>query len=184
MLGQSISDPSEIESAGTVQGLGLLPIDTIMQSSKVTVADAGRLLPGWLFGQPIKDTALRGYEIHVGETSYIGSAKAFTQVVRKSIERTETVDDGCISADSRIFGTYLHGLFDGDAFRHAFVKAARAFCRLAPPTGLNDWESRRQKSLDRLADTVRQSLDMAKVFGWVGLRYQTWPDRETSEAAR
>lgn len=184
MLGQSISDPGDIESAGTVQALGLLPIDTVMQSSKITIAGTGRLVAGTLFGQSIEDATLRGYEIHVGETSYIGSAQPFAQVVRKSIERTDTVNDGCISADSRIFGTYLHGLFDGDAFRHTFISAARAFCRLAPPTGLNDWESRRQESLNRLADTVKRSLDMPKIFDWVGLRYQTPPDCETSEAAR
>jgi adenosylcobyric acid synthase len=184
MLGQLISDPDEIENTGSITGLSLLPISTTMRSSKITIAGTGRLITGSLFCQPVENIALRGYEIHVGETSYIGQAQPFAQVVRQSVQRTETVTDGCISPDSRIFGTYLHGLFDGDAFRHGFIEAARAFRHLTPATELNHWESKRQESLDRLAAIVSQSLDMPKIFEWVGLRYQNQPAREISEAAR
>ena len=93
----------------------------------------------------------------------------------------ESIADGCISPDSRIFGTYLHGLFDGDAFRHAFMAAARAYCHLAPAVELNNWESKRQESLDRLASTVSLSLDMPKLFDWVGLQYQPSWIREAPE---
>jgi adenosylcobyric acid synthase len=184
MMGEFISDPNEIECRGSVRGLSLLPITTTMRSSKVTIAAAGRLVAGALFGQPIGDIALRGYEIHVGETSRLGQAPPFARLVRKSIDRAETVTDGCVNPDSRIFGTYLHGLFDGDVFRHAFIEAARSFCHLAPAVRLNHWESKRRESLDRLAAVVSESLDMQKIFEWVGIRYQSQPARETSEAAR
>jgi adenosylcobyric acid synthase len=183
MLGQFISDPDEIESRGSVRGLSLLPITTTMRSSKVTIAAAGRLITGSLFGHPIGDIALRGYEIHVGESSRVGQAQPFARVLRKSTDRAESVIDGCVSPDTRIFGTYLHGLFDGDSFRHAFIEAARSFCHLAPTVSLNHWESNRRESLDRLATAVRDSLDMEKIFEWVGLRYQNQLARATSEAA-
>jgi adenosylcobyric acid synthase len=184
MLGQLISDPEQIESKGSIRGLSLLPINTTMRSSKISIASGGRLIAGSLFSQPARNVSLNGYEIHVGETSYLGQAQPFAQLVRRSVERTESVTDGCISPDSRIFGTYLHGLFDGDAFRHLFIEAARAFCHLTPAKEFNHWESKRHESLDRLATVVSQSLDMAKIFAWVGLRYQNQPAPETSEEGR
>jgi adenosylcobyric acid synthase len=183
MLGQLISDPDEMESGGSIRGLSLLPVTTTMRSSKVTIAGTGVLIAGSLFSQPTGNISLRGYEIHIGETSYIGEAQPFARLARTSASHTETVSDGCISPDSRIFGTYLHGLFDGDEFRHAFISAARSFCHLAPAPALNHWESKRQESLDRLASVVSRSLDMPKIFAWAGLRYQSPSVRETSEVA-
>ena len=184
MLGEFVSDPNGIESGGSVRGLSLLPIATTMRSSKVTIASSGRLIAGALFGQPIGDISLRGYEIHVGETSRLDQAQPFARLLRKSIDHREAVTDGCVSSDARIFGTYLHGLFDGDIFRHTFIEAARLFYHLAPAVRLNQWEAKRLESLDRLAAAVSESLDMQKIFEWVGLQYQSQPARETSKAAR
>jgi adenosylcobyric acid synthase len=181
MLGEQILDPEGIESSGAVRGLCLLPIETIMRLSKITLAGAGKLAAKSLFCQPMREIALQGYEIHVGETRYVGRPEPFAQLVRQT---KESVVDGCISADSRIFGTYLHGLFDGDAFRHTFIEAARAFCHLALAAELDNWGSKRQESLDRLASVVGQSLDIPKIFSWTGLRYRTQSAGETSEAAR
>lgn len=183
MLGQLISDPEKIESKASIRGLSLLPINTTMQSSKITIPGTGEVIARSLFCQPVENIALRGYEIHVGETSYIGNARPFAQLMRKTFAQTETVADGCISPDSRIFGTYLHGLFDEEAFRHAFIEAARAFRHLSPTAELNHWGSRKQESLDRLANAISQSLDMPRIFEWVGLRYQAQPTRKIGEAA-
>jgi adenosylcobyric acid synthase len=173
MLGHLILDPEGIETAGCTKGLGLLPIETTMRPSKVTSNGMGQLVTRSLFGQPIQDVALRGYEIHVGETSYLGVARPFAQLTRMSGERSESEADGCITPDTRIFGTYLHGLFDEDSFRHAFIGAAREFYHLAPANELNNWKQRREESLNRLAAAVSQSLDMPRIFGWVGLPYQS-----------
>lgn len=83
----------------------------------------------------------------------------------------ELSPDGCVSDDARIFGTYLHGLFDGDEFRHAFIAAARAFHHLAPAVTLDDWRAKREQSLNRLAEAVRSSVDLPQLFKWVGLSY-------------
>jgi adenosylcobyric acid synthase len=80
--------------------------------------------------------------------------------------------DGCISSDTRIFGTYLHGIFDDDKFRHAFLAAARSFHSLAPAGHFERWKQKREDSLDRLADAVRQSLDLTTIFKMVGLVYK------------
>jgi adenosylcobyric acid synthase len=173
MLGHLILDPGGIETAGCVKGLGLLPINTTMQPAKITTNGVGQLVTRSLFGQPIQNVALRGYEIHVGETSYLGKAPPFARLNRLSGERAESEADGCITPDTRIFGTYLHGLFDEDGFRRAFIGAAREFYDLTPAHQFNNWKQRREESLNRLAAAVSQSLDMPRILGWVGLPYRT-----------
>jgi adenosylcobyric acid synthase len=184
MLGQSIFDPEGIESSESIRGLCLLPIETTMRSSKITRAGTGLLVAKSLFGQPIEKIHVHGYEIHVGQTSCLAEARPFAQILRQTRGSQELALDGCISPDSRIFGTYLHGIFDGDEFRHAFIGAARAFCHLTPATDLNDWASKRHTSFERLADAVSESLDMAKIFEWVGLPFERYPAREMAKEMR
>jgi adenosylcobyric acid synthase len=181
MLGHSIVDPEAVESSETIQGLGLLAINTTMLPTKITRIGTGSVVTRSLFGQPIPNTPVHGYEIHVGETSYRAQVCRFAQLTRNGAEHQLTVDDGCVSPDSRIFGTYLHGLFDGDAFRRAFITAARTHCHLGPALEWNNWESKRQESLDRLASSVSQSLDMQSIFQWVGLSRHSSPAPERLE---
>jgi adenosylcobyric acid synthase len=70
-----------------------------------------------------------------------------------------------------VLGTYLHGIFDCDGFRYHFLTAARSFYNLAPPSVFNPWKKQREESLDRLASQVSTSLDMHRIFAWVGLEY-------------
>jgi len=154
-----------------------------MRPTKTTLAGAGYLAASSLFGQPLANIPLRGYEIHVGETSYLSHTQPFANIVRQISGQTESVADGCISEDSRIFGTYLHGLFDEDAFRHAFIGAARAYCHLSTAGELNDWGAKRQESLNRLASVVSQSLDMRRIFDWVKLSYEPDPLSEARDLA-
>jgi adenosylcobyric acid synthase len=94
-----------------------------------------------------------------------------------------------MSTDTRVFGTYLHGLFDDDRFRHQFLRAARAFHKLAAPDELYLWKRLREESLNRLAREVEKALDMKTIFGWVGLPYEDNggtkenPDRSQIEGA-
>jgi adenosylcobyric acid synthase len=170
MLGKEILDPHGIERAGAIPGLGLLAIHTTMQPQKVTRVSTGRLAGSSLFGHPTPRLRLSGYEIHVGETRYLEGAKPFAQLETALTEDSHL--DGCVASDGRIIGSYLHGLFDDDIFRHAFVAAAREFCQLAPATHLDHWKQKRDASLDRLADTVRHSVDMPRIFAWAGLAYE------------
>jgi len=170
MLGKTISDPSGMEHSGSVEGLGLLPIRTVMQTEKVTRNARGEMAAEILFGQKIEQTRVAGYEIHIGHTNYEVGAKHFSNLVC-SDEPSNTSRDGCISSDTRIFGTYLHGLFEEDSFRHQFLNAARAFHRLSPPYDINPWKQLREDSLNRLAHAVESALDMRAIFAWAGLTY-------------
>jgi adenosylcobyric acid synthase len=165
MLGQELVDPEGIEQQGRLTGLGLLPISTTMQSRKVTRSCSGAIRHTSLFGEPLAANQVAGYEIHVGKTLYLDQAEPFATL-------SSGEHDGCVSTDRRILGTYLHGIFDEDCFRHAFMAAARSFHRLASPTVLNPWKEQREASLDRLAEQVRQSLDMERICSWVGMQYR------------
>ncbi len=165
MLGEELFDPAGIEQQGRIPGLGLLPIRTEMQSDKVTRLCSGVLHSHSLFGQSVEDDKVAGYEIHIGKTLYQEHAEPFARL-------NDGERDGCISTDRRVLGTYLHGIFDEDGFRHHFLTAARSFYKLTPPSAFNLWTRQREESLDRLASEVSKSLDMQRIFDWVGLTYE------------
>lgn len=162
MLGEVLVDPDGIERQGRMPGLGLLPIRTEMQADKVTRLCSGVIQS--LFGRPVQQNQVAGYEIHVGKTFYHDQAEPFA-----TLQGGEA--DGCVSTDRRVLGTYLHGIFDHDGFRHQFLKVTRTFFQLAPPVEFNPWATQRKESLDRLARQVSTSLDMHSIFDWVGLKY-------------
>jgi adenosylcobyric acid synthase len=174
MLGTAIVDSLAMEHGGQADALGLLPFITHMNPDKVTRAVTGRLSLSMLFGQPVPATDIDGYEIHIGETMYADGAQAFS--ILNGHE-----PDGCISPDTRIFGTYLHGIFDDDTFRHTFLAAARSFHQLAPVSHLENWRQKREDSFNRLADTVRKSLDLPLIFDWVGISYKSQGQIEPME---
>jgi adenosylcobyric acid synthase len=124
-----------------------------------------------LFGQPVSDTRVSGYEIHIGQTVYQAGAGHFA-VLSADSRSSGGRNDGCVSDNTRVFGTYLHGLFDDDSFRHQFLRAARAFHKLDAPDESNLWKQFREESLNRLAHEVEKALDMKTIFGWVGLPYE------------
>lgn len=179
ILGKDITDPNDMEHKGNIEALGLLAIHTTMQPQKITRISAGRLIDATLFGQPIPSLAISGYEIHIGTTRYLEDAKPFAQLGTSS--NSEVLLDGCVSHDGRVFGSYLHGLFDNDTFRHTFLTTARAFYNLAPATHMENWQQKREDSLNRLANTVRSSLDMPRLFSWAGLTYNAQSSNESQQ---
>jgi adenosylcobyric acid synthase len=111
------------------------------------------------------ETRFQGYEIHVGETVYETGAKPFAEILREGI--AGTVPDGAVSASGRVMGTYVHGCFDDDDFRHAFLAAARRAVDLAPAETWALVAAEREARIDRLADHLRTSLDMNLIRSWI-----------------
>ncbi|MBW2618581.1 MAG: cobyric acid synthase, partial [Deltaproteobacteria bacterium] len=115
MLGRLIADPLQVESRqGSISGLGLLPLKTTMDQDKTIRQVKAR--PLGPVGRPAEE--LLGYEIHMGLTEREeGVGPVF--ILEKE---GEELADGAVSDDGRVWGSYLHGLFDNDGFRHWFVK--------------------------------------------------------------
>ena len=174
MLGKEILDPAGMESMGSESALGLLPISTTMACDKVTFPARGMLSGDTLFGQSIDSCEVSGYEIHLGTTEYLDGAQPFASIVRQN-DGSQVFADGCISKDGRIVGTYLHGLFDHDAFRHAFLRSSRASLQMTAPKELVAWSERRRQQLDLLADAFGSALDLDAIFGMVDLPLRADP---------
>jgi adenosylcobyric acid synthase len=138
MLGQTIADPEGIEGpAGTVNGLGLLDIATVMSADKST-----RLVQGV---HAATGTAIEGYEIHLGRSEGADCARPVVTIDGRP--------DGAGKADGRVQGTYLHGLFTGDAFRKAWLANLGIASSLA-------YGSQIETALDALADHLEAHLDI------------------------
>jgi adenosylcobyric acid synthase len=163
MLGQTIADPEGIEGGGVVSALGLLPIRTVMHARKTTELARGRVASSSLFAGALTDTFVGGYEIHVGRTEYLEGSQPFAHL--------HSGRDGCVAASGRVFGTYLHGIFDEDAFRHALVACARASAGLAGAEPGSDWKQSRERALDDWATHVEDALDMPRIFALAGFAY-------------
>jgi adenosylcobyric acid synthase len=175
MLGKEILDPDGMERAGAESSLDLLPVKTTMARDKVTVPARGMLSNNALFGQAIDPCEISGYEIHLGTTEYLDGAEPLASIVRQG-DAAHTLSDGCVSRDGRIIGTYLHGLFDQDDFRHAFLRASRAALQLSAPGELVAWSEQRRQQLDLLADAFGRALDLDAIFAMIGL-----PRRESRQ---
>ena len=148
MLGQTIADPHGIEAGGRIAGLGLLPLSTVLAPVKTLTRQTLTHLPS---GQ-----AVHGYEIHHGQTES-----------EEGLEPILVGAAGVAAGRGLIWGTYLHGIFDADGFRHWFIDSLRERQGLGPnqgPRATYDLEP----ALDRLAATVRQRLDMAAVYRLLG----------------
>jgi len=154
MIGREIEDPASVEtSSGRASGLGLLDIQTIMKDEKTLLRVSAKHAPSGL--------AVQGYEIHHGQTQSQATAPLFVRSDGESI--------GLANGDGRVWGTYLHGVFDADPFRRWFINRLRERCGLDPLAGVTaayDIEP----ALDRLADTVRKALRMDEVYRAMGLR--------------
>jgi cobyric acid synthase CobQ/L-threonine-O-3-phosphate decarboxylase len=156
MLGQRIDDPDGIETHEvTFQGIGLLPITTVMARRKTLIRAEGTHLASGL--------KVRGYEIHHGRTD----EGSLTPLV---LREDEEVIGGGIK-ENRIWGTYLHGIFDTDEFRRWFIDHLRVRRNL-PPLGRICAVYDLEPALERLAEVVRRSLKIEEIYRLMGLR---WP---------
>jgi adenosylcobyric acid synthase len=156
MLGRSIDDPHGAENQGTPRSapaLGLLPIRTILAAEKITRPVRGQ----------VAGLDFRGYEIHLGETVYETGASAFSSITRAGEECSRA--DGAVNG--RVSGTYVHGLFDDDAFRRVFLADARAKCGLAPAQRSANFSAERERRIDRLASHVRGAIDLGLIKRWL-----------------
>ena len=143
MLGRTIADPLGVEGRKqTVQGLGLLEIDTVLTGDKRLGEASGVELT--------TRTAVKGYEMHLGGTTGPGLERPMLRLAGGS--------DGCISADGRVAGCYLHGLFASDPFRRAFL------ARLGAGPSEIAYEQGIETTLDLLADHLEQSLDLSALL--------------------
>lgn len=167
MLGLRVLDPSGIESAvKEATGLGLLSVETEMLPEKETHQSLAYLDEGGLRIAPDCNGVVSGYEIHMGRTTRLETPLPFARIFRRG-EASVTVEDGTVSNDGRIFGTYLHGIFDNEHFREAYLNGIRREkgmpqCRKSSKIPAHD-------PFDRFAEHLEQHLDIKQLLDICGL---------------
>jgi adenosylcobyric acid synthase len=149
MLGRTIDDPVEAVRPDPVAGLGWLPVATFFQASKVT-----RQRRGHAGGQRVA-----GYQIHHGRTA--GSEAAGGWITLD--DAYGHAGDGAAAYDGAVKGTSLHGLFEEDGFRGAFLtEVAERRGKHRPASGVN-FAAARESQIDRIADVLEAHIDLGAV---------------------
>ncbi|HXG83422.1 MAG TPA: cobyric acid synthase [Pyrinomonadaceae bacterium] len=165
MLGFEIDDAMGLEGGGKINGLELLPIRTRLNGEKITVPASGEICEARIFGVEIACREIGGYEIHLGETVYEKDCQPFARVFRKT-DKTNEIIDGAVGNNGKTIGTYLHGLFDDDDFRHGFLQAARRASGLDKAKKLIFHRAEKESRFDRLAAHVREAIDLQQILSW------------------
>jgi adenosylcobyric acid synthase len=142
MLGRRILDPAGVEGGGEAEGLGLLDIETVLMAEKITSPTSATHVAS---GENV-----HAYEIHLGRSHGPDCERPMFMVGGRR--------EGAGSADGRVMGTYLHGLFAADGFRGAFLAA------LGVSGGAEGYEARIERSLDALADHLERHLDVERIL--------------------
>jgi len=151
MLGLEIEDRYFLEGKGSIKGLGLLPLKSSLSLQKELTQSKATYLP-----QPL---TVQGYEIHHGQTTPVKKLIPLFQDSKQKIL-------GYKHLSLNIWGTYLHGLFDNDGFRHFWLNRLRKAKGLGPlnnrPSFDLNWK------LDKLADLVEKNMDLDYILKHLG----------------
>ena len=150
MLGRTLSDPEGVEHCGELQGMGLLPCDTVFLPEKTRTRVTARIETGRFAG-----VTMECYEIHMGRT------------VRRGGQPFALLGGGNVdgAAEGNVFGTYLHGLFDTGELTDALAGWLLERKGLRPESVKTESHREYQeRQFELLADEVRRALDMDAVY--------------------
>ena len=162
MLGKKISDPLNIESSiNSIKGMGILDIETTIESEKVMTRVEGQLTLPEFKGK------IYGYEIHMGKT-ITNEKNNFITINLENGKETHKLD-GVFNESENIFGTYVHGIFDSIDFREYLLNKIR-IKKGIPKRKSPVYEGFRDEEINKLANIVREALDMKKIYEIIDLK--------------
>ena len=169
MLGQVIRDPQHTESQNDeVDGLGLLGMETVFASEKLTSQVVAQCQDLHFMGQSISAENLQGYEIHMGHTAFTREADKHPFTVCQRRGKPCASQEGTANAAGNVFGTYIHGVFDNDVFRRSVLNAIRHSKGLEALANTRNVMAEKQQAYEHLADVVENALDMEKLYQIMG----------------
>lgn len=170
MLGKKIVDRYGVESDNLeVEGIGLLNTVTEFEKEKTTVQTERVIsdnVQGYL--NDVSGKKVKGYEIHMGTTTKLDEcvyeifASEPTGLIDKNIENCLI---GCSNSEGNVVGTYIHGIFDEIDFTRTLLNTIRAEKGLEAITSeVKSFKEFKNREYDRLADMLRENLDMEKIY--------------------
>ena len=172
MLGKVILDPENAESKTLeTDGLGLIDVSTLFRMQKnthqvkATLHDRGTDI----FKGLNSDNKITGYEIHMGETELLNGTAPFLKILERS-DKEVSMDDGAVSSDGNVIGTYLHGIFDNNEFRLELINKLRKNKGLSTMLAEELNSVDKEREYDKLADWFREHIDMNLIYEKIGHR--------------
>lgn len=165
MLGKQLSDPYGVEAGGTVRGLGLLPMDTEFTKEKTRTQVTGKVQSIKGAFAHLSGCAIEGYEIHMGQSNYLEANPDYFLCVEHGTERKL---EGLVK--DNVFGTYVHGVLDSAILRERLIELL--FSRKGYSYEKKKYMDRftyKEIQYNKLADTLRESLDMEQIYKILGL---------------
>lgn len=169
MLGEVIRDPQHTESQNDeAAGLGLLGMETVFASEKLTSQVVAQCQDLHFMGQSISADNLQGYEIHMGHTAFTREADNHPFTVCQRRGKACASQEGTANAAGNVFGTYIHGVFDNDVFRRSVLNAIRHSKGLEALANTRNVMAEKQQAYEHLADVVENALDMEKLYQIMG----------------
>lgn len=165
MLGSRLLDPERIESdTEELPGIGLFPSETTFTPDKRTERVSGSATwPG------VGIVPVEGYEIHMGRTAFLNTVRRPISIrIHDAPEAAQSYhEDGAMSEDGKVWGTYVHGILHNDELRRAWINEIRTDKGWTALDGQLQFHSKREAAFDRLADHVRSHLDMAQIYAMI-----------------
>lgn len=162
MLGMELSDPFNVESGGTMAGMGLLPTKTVFEKEKVRTRVSGNFNEVSGILAELSYVEFEGYEIHMGETTYDFNEEELTTI--DNVNGEDIIKNDGLYKDN-VYGSYIHGIFDKEEVSKAIVES------LCIHKGIDyssistvDIEKYKEEQYDKLAEGIRNSLDMKAIY--------------------
>lgn len=156
ILGKELHDPEHVEHGGDMRGLGLLDTSTVFQGGKTRTRIHGCIREGQnLYG--LENRQLEGYEIHMGATTNLGGAVPM-------IELEDGRTDAYMTPDGRIWGSYLHGIFDNEDLVFGLVHDIMREKGINPGENHLSVAEYKEIQYNKLADLIRNNLDMDQIY--------------------
>lgn len=169
MLGKEIHDPEHTESSiDRVEALGLLDTVTVFAADKITHQVTANSSRHSFLGMNYAAENLKGYEIHMGRTEFLSPLTPAFSISERSGQQ-QCYNDGAVRADGLVMGTYIHGIFDNDEYRRNLIDMLRIRKDLMPLKKVKDTHASKQESYNRLANVVKNSLDMNLLYQIMGV---------------
>ena len=162
MLGMELSDPFNVESGGTMAGMGLLPTKTVFEKEKVRTRVSGNFNEVSGILSQLSYVEFEGYEIHMGQTTYDFNEEELTTI--DNVNGEDIIKNDGLYKDN-VYGSYIHGIFDKEEVSKAIVES------LCIHKGIDyssistvDIEKYKEEQYDKLAEGIRNSLDMKAIY--------------------
>jgi adenosylcobyric acid synthase len=163
MLGQELHDPEGTEAGiGSQTGLGLLPCITTFGLKKSCHQVEAQIMVTQGIWKSLRGQMIRGYEIHMGHSHVYEEQAGLMEINYRSGQEVSLAEGAC-DASGRIFGTYLHGIFDNANIMLALMNNIRKKKGLIPLEEKNLPIFQKENRYDRLAEVVRNSVDMEQI---------------------